>query len=81
MMYSTPDTRHVCWNRGGITFLEREQIVAILNLPAGTCPVGDDKWESLREAWVEHHVLPNGAYWPKALQRNVRSKEFILEER
>lgn len=88
-LYSTPETRNIQWNSGGITFLERGLIIAIVNFPCGPQgpidgTVGSKerlKWEGVRHAWIEHQMLPDGAYWPKALPRNAWSKQFILEEK
>lgn len=88
-LYSTPDTRQVQWTHNGITFLERGKIIAIVNFPCGLQGPIDGtigsptrrKWEAVRESWIEHQMLPDGSYWPKALPRNEWSKQFNLEER
>lgn len=89
MDYSTPNTRTVSWEHSGITFLDRNRIIARVLFPVscqGPCDglIGSpqrSRWEAIRESWVEHAMLPEGAYFPRGLERCDYSQSFILAVR
>jgi hypothetical protein len=87
--YSTPNTRQVQWTHNGITFLDRTDIVAVVSFPCG--PQGPidgligsserKRWQMVCESWIEHAMLPQGAYFPRGLVRGTYSQQFILDVR
>jgi hypothetical protein len=83
MNYSTPATRSIQWGHAGITFLDRKEIVAVVDFPVGSCgPFEDVKfWKVAVMAWTEYAMLPEGAYFPAGIPRSYYSRSFILEVR
>jgi len=86
---STPNTRSASWTHNGITFLDRNNIVAVVNFPCG--PQGPidgligstirKHWEDVVVSWREYAMLPDDAYFPRGLVRGSYSQQFILEVR
>ena len=89
MLYSTPNTREVSWGNWGLTFLDRNEIVAKVDFPCGAQgpvdgTIGSPErkgWLAVVEAWREHAMLPNGVYFPRGLRRGSYSLQFQLEVR
>jgi hypothetical protein len=89
MNYSTPDTRHTEWGHSGITFFDRKDIVACLDFPTGPQGPVDGgfgskerkHWDAVCDAWIEYAMLPDGAYFPRGLNRGTYSLTFNLEVR